>query len=76
VYKEQKSKAIKLRLNGFTYSEITTKLRIEIPKSTLSGWFKNLKYSKNQEKILSLKIKNKIRKSQKKGLKNNKNKPA
>lgn len=42
-----KSEATKLRLKGYSYSEIRNKLGI--PKSTLSGWFKDLVLSEKAQ---------------------------
>jgi hypothetical protein len=60
-----KEKAIRLRLLGNTYSEINTKLPKNIPKSTLSVWFKNLKFTKSQNKKLKNHVLNKITNAQK-----------
>lgn len=38
-----KSQAIKLRKQGLTYSLIRKRLKVKIPKGTLSYWFKNVK---------------------------------
>lgn len=49
---ELKSKAIKLRQKGTSLREVEKILKI--PKSTLSGWFKNIKLTqKQQEKLKS-----------------------
>ncbi|MEK7121623.1 MAG: helix-turn-helix domain-containing protein [Patescibacteria group bacterium] len=49
---EDRRKAIELRLTGQTYSSIRTKLNVN--KSTLSDWLKNIQLSKEQlEKISS-----------------------
>lgn len=48
--RKDKIEATKLRLQGFSYNQINKKLGV--PKSTLSGWFKDLQISKEaQEKI-------------------------
>ena len=47
---ELKNKAIILRKKGLSIRFIENKLGI--PRSTLSGWFKNIKLSKKQEKRL------------------------
>lgn len=47
---EDKQKAIKLRLKGYSYSQI--KKELNISKSTLSGWLKN--YPLSEEKIREL----------------------
>lgn len=39
---ELKSRAIRLRLAGYTYSEMCDLLKVSIPKSTLSGWLQGL----------------------------------
>jgi len=41
----KKNKALKLRFQGYSYSEIQKKL--DIPKSTLSTWFSNIKLPKH-----------------------------
>ena len=64
-----RNKAIKLRLSGNTYSEINTNLPKKIPKSTLSLWFKNLKFTKYQDKKLKNHVLNKIKKAQKMAIK-------
>ena len=48
--------ALALRLDGKTYGEIRNIFKI--PKSTLSGWFSNLKISRGARKILESKKKN------------------
>jgi len=48
-FKDYKEGAIKLRKKGLVYSEIQKKLKINIPKSTLSTWFKGLKISKEAQ---------------------------
>lgn len=45
-----KNQALKLRLEGQTYGEI--RVVLGIPKSTQSGWFKNLKLSPETRRIL------------------------
>ncbi|MEK9154798.1 MAG: hypothetical protein AAB596_01910 [Patescibacteria group bacterium] len=69
--RNDRNEALKLRLSGKSYSEITKIL--SIPKSTLSGWFSGLELSeKNKEKILE-----KARKKSLEGLlKRNKNQTA
>lgn len=49
-----REKAIQLRKQGYTYSQI--KLELGLPKSTLSGWLRNLQLTEQQLKKL---IKNK-----------------
>ena len=48
--------ALALRLDGKTYGEIRGIFKI--PKSTLSGWFSNLKLSGRAKKTLESKKKN------------------
>lgn len=49
--RNDRSKALKLRLSGKSYSEI--KKTLGVPKSTLSGWFSGLELSeKNKKRIL------------------------
>ena len=48
--------ALALRLEGKTYGEI--RRNFEIPKSTLSTWFSNLRVSNRAKKILESKKKN------------------
>lgn len=59
-----RKRAMELRLRGNTYSEINAKLSKKIPKSTLSEWFKKLKFTEIQTKNLEIHIQNKIRNSQ------------
>lgn len=49
--RSDKSQALKLRLSGKSYSEITVSLGI--PKATLSGWFSNLELSEKARERLS-----------------------
>ena len=42
--------ALSLRINGYSIGDIERKL--DIPRSTLSGWFKNIKLTKEQKSIL------------------------
>ncbi|HMB17507.1 MAG TPA: helix-turn-helix domain-containing protein [Candidatus Paceibacterota bacterium] len=60
--RDDKQKALKLRLKGLSYNQIKEKLGI--PKSTLSSWFKNLEISKEARE----KIKKRHRKKSFKGL--------
>lgn len=60
---EIRKKAIALRKEGKTYSEVRRILTTDIPKSTLSYWFKNIKLSDKHQK----KIKRKIAKNVHKG---------
>jgi hypothetical protein len=50
----KKEQALKLRLKGCSYNEINKKLGI--PKSTLSGWFKNIVLSKEAQTRLNNRI--------------------
>lgn len=50
------SAALALRLEGKTYGEI--RINFKIPKSTLSGWFSNLKINSKAKKILESKKRN------------------
>lgn len=57
--KKIKQRAIKLRQQGNTYSEIKAKLNLTIPKSTLSNWCKNITLPKNyQDRIKKQQIYN------------------
>jgi len=49
-----KQKALKLRLQGKTYSEINTILKV--PKSTLSSWFSTLEISDKANEIIRKKV--------------------
>ena len=51
----EREKVIKLRKQGKTYNEI--KVLLGIPKSTLSGWLKDLPLSKRQIRVLEKRIK-------------------
>jgi len=64
-----KNKAISLRKKGNTYLEINAVLKRDIPKSTLSFWFRNLELSNSSKKILEEKIEIKNKKSRKKAWK-------
>jgi len=50
---EYKDKAVKLRKQGRSIRDIESELKI--PRSTLSGWFKNIELKKSQKKILEQK---------------------
>ncbi|MEA3453197.1 MAG: hypothetical protein U9Q96_02600 [Patescibacteria group bacterium] len=52
---EDKIKAIELRIQGKTFGEIR-KIIPNLPKSTLSGWLKNVKLTKAQERKLKKNI--------------------
>jgi hypothetical protein len=67
-----KEKAVKLRRNGYTYSDINKKLKKNIPKSTLSKWFKNLTLSPKQNTVLRKNISDKLIRSQQKAWRVNK----
>jgi len=69
--RKDKNKALKLRLSGKSYNEITKILGI--PKSTLSGWFSGLELSEESKK----RILERVRKKSLEGLlKRNKNQTA
>lgn len=53
---EDKRKAIELRIKGKTFSEIRS-IILNLPKSTLSGWLKDVKLTKKQRKLLLKNIK-------------------
>lgn len=53
---ELRAKAIRLRKRGKTFSEIIKILRITIPQSTLSFWFKNISLSTKQKKRINRKV--------------------
>ena len=59
-YSHLKNKAIALRKKGKTYGEIRNTLKMPLPKSTLSLWFKDIKLSNRQKINLRENIKNKI----------------
>lgn len=61
-----KNKATALRLRGKTYSDINRLLNRNISKSTLSGWFQNIKLTDFYKKRLEKNIEAKLRRSQKK----------
>jgi hypothetical protein len=69
---QTKNKVIKLRTEGFTYSEINAKLKTKISKSTLSSWLKNINLSSEQKLKLERNISQKLRKSQEKAWQVNK----
>ena len=50
---EYKDRAVKLRKQGRSIRDIESELKI--PRSTLSGWFKNIELKKSQKKILEQK---------------------
>jgi hypothetical protein len=57
--REIKEKAIKLRKQGKTYSEIQESLNVVIPKSTLSYWCRGIKLSKKYfERIRKITLRN------------------
>ena len=47
---ELKYKAINLRKKGLSLKQVES--RLAIPRSTLSGWFKNIKLTEDKKKIL------------------------
>lgn len=51
-----KEKVVSLRQKGFSIRDVESKFGI--PRSTLSGWFKNIKLSKKHEKALKLRWEN------------------
>lgn len=53
---EIKQRAVELRHKGLTYTEIQSSLNYPIPKNTFTGWFKNIKLSREAEKRISKKI--------------------
>lgn len=63
---ELKSKAIKLRQVGLSLGVIGAKLKI--PKSTLSGWFRNIILSKEYKNVLIRNWKNGLIKARKKAV--------
>ena len=65
--KEIRSRAIDLRLQGKTYQEINTLLDKQIPKSTISYWFRGLELSSEVQDNLSKKIAQKLTIARKKG---------
>lgn len=65
INKQIKNRSIYLRLHGRTYSEINSILPKKVPKSTLSVWFKDLKFTKVQKQALDKNILNKIQRAQK-----------
>jgi len=52
--RSDKEKALALRLQGYSYNEITTKLGI--PKATLSDWFCNLILSEKAQKRIAKRV--------------------
>ena len=71
-HKYFKNKAIKLRREGHTYSEILNLLEKKISKSTLSYWIKNIKMTSLQKRRLQNNIDVKLKKAQQAALKTNK----
>lgn len=63
-YLEFKNKAIDLRSKGKTYSDITRILKRNIPKSTLSEWFKHIIFSKSSQRKLQKNVALKLKKAQ------------
>ena len=61
-----KNKSIALRKKGISIRSIEKYLKI--PRSTLSGWFKNVKLTKTQMKVLEIKHKNALIKGRKKAM--------
>lgn len=52
-HKALRAEAIKLRLQGYTYGQIKRKLKLDLAKSTLSDWLRNLSLSEEQLNLLS-----------------------
>lgn len=52
-HKALRTKAIKLRLKGYTYGQIKRELNLDLAKSTLSDWLRNLSLSEEQLRLLS-----------------------
>lgn len=73
-YHNLKNRAVLLRKNGKTYSEIRSKLNCPIPKSTLSTWFKNIILSEDQKGVLKKRIIDNINRSRKIALATNRKK--
>lgn len=73
-YYNFKNKAILLRKSGKTYGEIKNILGQDIPKSTLSIWFKKIILTKEQQNNIKKNIKNNIHQAQIKALVINKKK--
>lgn len=70
----QKLEALRLRKSGRTYAEIKRALNVNIPKSTLSHWFKGIKLNNAQkERIGALRLNN-IKRAQEKAVIANKQK--
>jgi len=69
-----KDRAILLRKDGKTYSEIQSKLNCPIPKSTLSVWFKNIVLSEDQKQVLKNRVTYNINRSRKLALATNRKK--
>jgi hypothetical protein len=59
---EDKKLAIELRRQGKTYSEIMA-IVSNLPKGTLSGWLKNVKLTKEEERRLKKRLQEKISKA-------------
>lgn len=69
MFKHFRSEATRLRLQGFTYSDISNRLDKRISKSTLSDWFKNITYTLEQKAKIKDRQSFKIKLSQITGLK-------
>ena len=52
--KQTKESARNLRIKGWSLGEIN--LKMKIPKNTLSGWFKDILLSKEQNKLFLLRM--------------------
>lgn len=73
-YSHLKLNAISLRKRGKMYSEIQKILNEKVPKSTLSLWFKEVKFSNAQNEALKKRIENKLIESRAISLKNKREK--
>lgn len=56
---QNKIKAISLRMQGFSYSEIMNE--VPVPRSTLSGWLRHIRLTNDQENLLSSNLEKKKR---------------
>ncbi|MBU0750114.1 hypothetical protein KKH15_01200 [Patescibacteria group bacterium] len=53
---EIREKAVALRKRGFMYQEIRNELGLEIPKTTMYLWFKEIVLSKQAQKVIDAKL--------------------
>ncbi len=65
------NEAIELRLQGNTYQEINEQLKISVPKSTYSYWFRTVAISPEKQNLLSTKIAVKLVKARRKAVDTN-----